>query len=62
MQNQAALTAMREDYDVRLPLLHLQVQPECHEELHDALSGFLYRGVFQQDIVTPALHLKFEQG
>jgi len=53
---------MREDYDVRLPLLHLQVQPECHEELHDALSGFLYRGVFQQDIVTPALHLKFEQG
>jgi len=32
---------MREDYDVRLRLLHLQLQPECHEELHNALSRFL---------------------
>jgi hypothetical protein len=39
--------------------VHLQVQPECHEELHEALSGFLHWSVPQQDIVTPALYLEF---
>jgi ATP-dependent exoDNAse (exonuclease V) alpha subunit len=29
--------------------------------LHEALSGFLHWSVPQQDIVTPALHLEFEQ-
>ena len=29
--------------------------------MHEALSGFLHRSVPQQDIVTPALHLEFEQ-
>ena len=42
-------------------LPHLQVQPECHEELYEALSGFLHRSVPQQDIVTPASYLEFEQ-
>jgi hypothetical protein len=34
------------------PLLHLYVPPECHEDLHDALSWLLRWGIPQQGIVT----------
>jgi hypothetical protein len=43
-------------------LLHLQVQPECHEELYDAFFGFLHRGVPQQGIVTQAIAFGFRTG
>lgn len=44
------------------PFLHLQVQPECHEDLHDALFGFLCRDVPQQGIVAQAVAFGFRTG
>jgi hypothetical protein len=43
-------------------LQYLHVQPECYEELHDALSGFLCRGVPQQGIATQAVAFGFRTG
>jgi len=43
------------------PLLHLHVPPECHEDLHDALFGFLCRGVPQQVSWHSPLHSDFAQ-
>ena len=45
-----------------LPLLHLHIPPECHEELHDAFSSFLNRDVPQQGIVTHAVAFGFRTG
>jgi hypothetical protein len=44
------------------PLLHPHVTPECHEDLHDALFGFLSRGVPQKGIVTPSVAFEFRTG
>jgi hypothetical protein len=44
------------------PLLHLHIQPECHEDLHDALSWFLHWGVPQQGMMTPAVAFGFRTG
>jgi len=43
------------------PLLHLHVLPECHEDLHYVLFGFLFRGVPQQVSRHSPLHSDFEQ-
>ena len=46
---------MREDYDIKLLLLHLKFQPECHEELHEPFPAFLHWGTPQQGIRTQAV-------
>jgi hypothetical protein len=44
------------------PLLHLHLQPECHEGLHDALSVFLSLGLPQQGIKTQFVAFGFRTG
>ena len=58
MQNLAAL----EDHDVRFAFTASPYMARVHEELHDALFGFLCRGVPQQVSQHKQLRSPFEQG
>jgi hypothetical protein len=44
------------------PLLHLHVPPKCHEDLQDALFGFLRRGVPQQGIAPQTVAFGIRTG
>jgi len=43
-------------------LLHLHIWPRVHEELHDALSGFLRLGLPWKGIVAQAVAFGFRTG
>jgi hypothetical protein len=45
-----------------LVLLHLHIWPRVHEELHDALSGFLSLGLPQQGLETQLVAFGFRTG
>jgi hypothetical protein len=45
-----------------LVLLHLHIWPRVHEELHDALSGFLPLGLPQQGLETQLVAFGFRTG